>query len=194
MNKLFIILSFCILFYPLYRIEAYEYSTCLTENHNFDSSSFTGLTDFSLNQNGNGNIDCITRLSLNEVILTLSSDRTIIHVNNYNEISWVLCSWDGGVGCVAGDNSVYGSMDSSIPDGDYYYKTSDLINYDFSKSINIYKVDGLYYYSVNDIPVDSPSGTPTGNIEFGLGIIIVFMSLAFVGFIWNSMTKKKPWK
>lgn len=38
------------------------------------------------------------------------------------------------------------------------------------------------------------SESTTGNIEFGIGIIIVFMSLALIGFVWNSTTRKKPWK
>jgi len=33
-----------------------------------------------------------------------------------------------------------------------------------------------------------------GNIEFGLAIIITLMSLMTVGFIFNTFTRKKPWK
>lgn len=55
-----------------------------------------------------------------------------------------------------------------------------------------------YVTSTSTSLIGSASSSPlytqdSGNLSLGLALIITIISLAFVGFLFNNMTKKKPW-
>jgi hypothetical protein len=82
----------------------------------------------------------------------------------------------------------------NLDDGNYVISgyTADYDTYNPQFSPFIIK-NGLFYKDINDIPVTTSSGIKTGNIEFGLAIVITLMCLGFVGFIYNRTSKKRPW-
>ena len=79
------------------------------------------------------------------------------------------------------------------PDGTYFIRVQIVGTSNYSDVFPIYIKDNKVYLNSNDIPTTT-AGISTGNIEFGLAIIITMMFLGFIGYIWNRTTRKKPWK
>lgn len=83
---------------------------------------------------------------------------------------------------LAGGIKTFNNLDDEI----YILISYDNSTYFYNPTLSFTVENGKYYLT-------TPAKTNNGNIEFGIGIIIVLLSLSFIGFIWNRTTKPK-WK
>lgn len=188
MNYLNKILLLSLFFIPSFFIHAESVKTL-----NSTQSVISCSGDYSTYQ------DCIQSQVYSNITLQISQDREFITyygpiLAGYNEYD---TNGNASHGASELETFVYQLANQSgdpYTDGNWntYLYTTNGDTYWFS----FYTVNGKIYFDLNDIPtVVAPSvEVTTGNVEFGIAIIITLLCLGFVGFIYNKTSKKRPWK
>lgn len=88
-------------------------------------------------------------------------------------------------------------LDSSWYSYQWNFRTGDTETLENKMSLSDAPASsGGFYVSEYECLEEIATSTPSrnGNVEFGLAIIIVLISIALVSLVWRSTSVKKPWK
>jgi len=168
----------------------------------YDSSGFTGVTDFTLTPQSLVN-SCYEYASQpSDALFVISPSREqldIVYLYGSYSVAPLLYTVDFSTSYNGYDTSggyTYFDQSNAVPDGYYlaYYSLSSSFSY--SDIVPVYVVDGLFYLDLNDIPIQEVSTVETsvGSLNFGIAIIITLLSLFVIAFIYNQMKAKKAWQ
>lgn len=160
------------------------------------------ITCINSNDSGYGwptNTDCIESTPGGGGVFSIAPDRKSINfVTSGNEIAFIQISnqdWTNFAsywpGVKVWNESIDYILFDTYGDGIYtliYVLENETSNY---PPIPIYVYKGKFY--LNNTEIDQVTKTDN-NLNFGIMIIIVLMSLMFIGYIYNRTVKKQPWK
>lgn len=158
-----------------------------------DCFTFAGWGDSQLN--GNWEVDGANTNNGYPVYKHITNSRYVTSINHAGNNYQIMCSIDApDVFCTGGTRYAYviGEIDTTIIDT--YTWTADQSTVG---TIDICEEggggsEGTGDFTLNASTTDSQA---LGGINFGLGIIIVIMSIGVSGYIFNTFNKrKKPWQ
>jgi len=165
----------------------------------YDSSGFTGVTDFTLTPQSLVN-SCYEYASQpSDALFVISPSREqldIVYLYGSYSVAPLLYTVDFSTSYNGYDTSggyTYFDQSNAVPDGYYlaYYSLSSSFSY--SDVIPVYVSDGLFYLSLSDIPSTSSSSLPVEKQVTYLdwitvNLVVIFLFSLLVGGIFIS-----PW-